>query len=156
MTLLEKYKWEATHITTIAGVVIFLTLVTHVFGTSGGKNSVVGSAVLPNYMPPSPVVTAPPAAAARTVDVSTQKGSAITERSDPHEITVGPSGISNRYRLLSVERRSGSSKTDELTVRLHVESLAMENLVSPFGSDMLEIAAPGLQPINPSRRFDFP
>lgn len=158
MTLLEKHRWEATHVTAIAGAVTFLALVAHVLGVPRDKNPAVGSAtaVLPKYMPSSPVVTAPPAPAARPVEVSTQHGSAVSEQSDPREITVGPSGISSRYRLLSVGRKSVSSKSDEVTVRLHVESLAMDNLVSPFGSDMLEIAAPGLQPMSPTRPFHLP
>jgi hypothetical protein len=49
-----------------------------------------------------------------------------------------------------------SSKSGELVMRLHVESLAMENLVSPFESGMLDITSPGLQPINPSTSFSFP
>lgn len=59
-------------------------------------------------------------------------------------------------QALSVDRKPVSSKSDELIVRLHVESLAMENLVSPFESDMLEIRSQGLQPISPSTPFHLP
>jgi hypothetical protein len=142
----------------IAGVVTALALVAHVCGVSRGKNLVAGSAaaVLPKYMTSPSVVTAPPVPATRGVQVSTRNGSSISEQSDPREITVGPSGISSRYRLLSVERKPVSSKGDKLTVKLHVESLAIENLVSPFGSDMLEITGPGPQPITPHRSFNLP
>jgi hypothetical protein len=38
-------------------------------------------------------------------------------------------------------------------VRLHVVSLATENLVSPFSSDMLDVRSPGLEPIDPKKSF---
>jgi hypothetical protein len=88
--------------------------------------------------------------------VSSQQSDKDSQRSDPHEVIVGPSGISNRYTLMSVERRPGQSKGDKLIISLHVESLAAETLVSPFESDMLDIKSPGLQPITPSAAFHQP
>ena len=153
MAFLNKYKWEATHVTVIAGVITTLTLATGLFGTPRGATPLAGSAPpsLPKLMSSSSAATAQPVPPAQAVQAST-----ASQQSDPSEITVGASGISNRYRLLSVERKPGSSKSDELTVRLHVVSLAMEPLVSPFESDMLEIRSPGLQPINPSTSFRLP
>ena len=153
MTLLNKYRWEATHITVIAGVITTLTLATGLFGAPRGATPQAGSAPpnLQKLMPSSSAATAQSAPPAQAVQAST-----ASHQSDPSEVTVGASGISNRYRLLSVERKSGSSKSDELTVRLHVVSLAMEPLVSPFESDMLEIRSPGLQPISPSTSFRLP
>ena len=155
MTLLEKHRWEVTHIAIIAGVIITLALVMHVLGVSRGENPAVGSAAaaLPKNFSSSSVVTAPSVPAAPSVQGSTQHGVATSQQSDPRTITVGPSDISNRYTLVSAERKSVSPKNDELIIRLHVESLVMENLVSPFGSDMLEITGPGLQPISPSAAF---
>jgi len=58
--------------------------------------------------------------------------------------------------LLSVERKPMSPAVDELTIKLRVESLAMENLVSPFESDMLELAAPELTSLHPKTSFRHP
>jgi hypothetical protein len=152
MTLLKRYGWEVTHVTSIMGVIIILTLVTHLTGTpridaaAAVKATAIGpkSKTLSGGKPAYPVRT------------SAQPGAAPSQRSDPREIVVGASGISNRYTLLSVSRKPISSKSDELIVRLHVESLATEPLVSPFESDMLEIRSPGQQPITPSSPFRLP
>ena len=153
MTFLNKYRWEATHVAVIAGVITTLTLATGLFGAPRGATPQAGSAPpnLQKLMPSPSATTAQSGPPAQAIQAST-----ASHQSDPSEITVGASGISNRYRLLSVERKPGSSKSDELTVRLHVVSLAMEPLVSPFESDMLEIRSPGLQPINPSTSFRLP
>jgi hypothetical protein len=131
---LEKYTWEATHFIVIAGVIIVLTLGTLLFGVPFGK--------APHVSEPAAISQPVPAVG--------------TEQSDPHKVTVGPREISNRYTLLSVDRKTVSSERDELVVRLHIESLAMDGLSSPFESDMLDIASPGVQPINPSAPFRFP
>jgi hypothetical protein len=158
MTFLNKYRWEATHVTVIAGVIATLALATGLFGAPRGATPQAGSAppILQKPMSSSSAATAQSVPPAQAVQASTQNGTTASQQSDPTEITVGASGISNRYRLLSVERKTGSSKSDELTVRLHVVSLAMEPLVSPFESDMLQIRSPGLQPINPSTSFRLP
>ena len=59
---------------------------------------------------------------------------------------VGPTGLSNRYTLVSVERRKESAH-DVLIVSLRVESFATDGLVSRFESDMLEINRPGAAPV---------
>ena len=153
MTFLNKYRWEATHVAVIAGVITTLTLAAGLFGAPRGATPQAGSAPpnLPKLMSSSSAATAQSVPPTQAVQASP-----ASHQSDPSEVTVGASGISNRYRLLSVERKPGSSKSDELTVRLHVVSLAMEPLVSPFESDMLEIRSPGLQPINPSTSFRSP
>jgi len=79
-----------------------------------------------------------------------------TTLTDPHEVIVGPNSISNRYKLLSVDRKPRSRTSDDLTVKLHVESLAMENLVSPFESGMLDLQSPGLAPVHPRNPFRSP
>ena len=77
-------------------------------------------------------------------------------QSDPRVIVVGPRDISNRYTLLGVNRKSISRTNDELTVRLRVESLAMEPLVSPFESDMMELHGRELKSIKPMTPFHHP
>jgi hypothetical protein len=134
VTPLEKYTWEATHLSVIAGVIAVLVLGTLLFGVPLGK--------APHVSEPAAISQPVPAVG--------------TEQSDPRKVTVGPREISNRYTLLSVDRRAVSSEKDELVVKLHVESLAMDGLASPFESDMLDIASPGVQPINPSAPFRFP
>ena len=148
MTVIKKYSWEVTHIASITAVIITLTLVTHLIGTPRVDGPSAGSAATNNAKPMFPGRPAHP--------VSTQPGAPSSRHHDPREIVVGASGISNRYTLLSVARKPVSSKSDELTVRLHVESLATEPLVSPFESDMLEIRSQELQPINPNTPFRSP
>ena len=158
MTFANQYSWEVTHITVIGVVITTLTLVTYLFGSP--RTEVPPVAGVPLFlrkdMSPSSGGTAQSVPRALAVQVPTQHGTSASQQSDPREIIVGPSGISNRYRLLSLERKTVSPQSDELTVRLHVESLAMENLVSPFESDMLEITSPGLQPIKPKTPFRLP
>jgi hypothetical protein len=151
MSLLENYKWETTHVAVIAGVVTFTALVAHLFGTPRGEAPTQNvSPALAKLMSSSSAVTAPSPPAVQGVPY---RGSAVTEKSDPRETTVGPRDISARYRLLTVERKSVSAKSDELIIKLHVESLAMEGQVSPFESDMFEITAPGSQLIPPGSPF---
>ena len=158
MTSLEKYRWEATHIIVIAGVVTTLILGTWLFGDSRGNGLDMRTrAVLSSkYAPVPSAVTAQPIQSDHAAQMSLQQGEAVAQQPDPRQVTVGASGISNRYTLLRVDRRTASSKSDELVIKLHVESLAMENLASPFESDMLDVTSEGLQPIKPSTPFRFP
>jgi hypothetical protein len=134
VTPLEKYTWEATHLIVIAGVITVLMLGTLLFGVPFGK--------IPHVSEPAAISQPVPAVG--------------TEQSDPRKVTVGPREISNRYTLLSVDRRAVSSERDALVVKLHIESLAMDGLASPFESDMLDITSPGVQPIKPRAPFRFP
>jgi hypothetical protein len=158
MTFLDKYRWEATQVAVIAGVIVALMLGTHLIGVPRGEIplAAIAPSLLPKNMSPPPTVTPPSVPAVHALPISTPNVTPAVQQSDPSEITVGASGISNRYRLLSVERKTISPKSDELTVRLHVVSLAMDPLVSPFESGMLEISSPGLQPIAPSASFRLP
>jgi hypothetical protein len=133
--------WEITHIAVIAAVITTLALVTHLSGAPRVD---------------SRAVNATSVSAAQPVQASSGRRAARSQQSDPHEIIVGPSGISNRYTLLGVDRKPISSARDELIVRLRVKSLATENLVSPFESDMLEIKSRELQLTNPSIAFRHP
>lgn len=156
MTLLKKLSWEATHISTIAGVIITLTLVTYLIGVPHGEG-------LPVRVPPLHLKSESPSALTDQTtppvysgQMSSPHGAPSAQPSDPHEVTVGPNGISNRYTLLNVNRKAGSSTSDHLIVTLHVESLATESLVSPFESEMLEIRGPELPPITPANSFRSP
>lgn len=158
MKFLNQLSWEATHITVMAGAIGSLALLTCLIGVPRGKGTFPNASTnLPTYALSSSLPAKSQAVpAARQVEASTQRGTTAFQQSDPREVIVGASGISNRYRLMSVERKSMSLASDQLTLRLHIESLAMEPLVSPFESDMLEIRSPGLQPIAPSAPFRLP
>jgi len=140
MSTLRKYNWEAAHIAVILGVITMQTLATHLFGTpwtQAHSPSPTAADLRPRRLVSSPPKPHPPP-------------------SDPRQVVVGPSGINNRYTLLSAERKPLAPTLDELTVRLHVASLATEPLVSPFASDMLELRSPGLEPIKPRAPFRTP
>lgn len=157
MTLVEKYRWEATHVIVIAGVVTTLTLGTWLFGVSRGNGPDASKpAILSKYASASSGLTTRSIPSDHAAQTSLQQGEAAAQHPDPRKVTVGPSGIGNRYTLLRVARKTVSSRIDELIIKLHVESLATEGLVSPFESDMLDITSLGLRPINPSTPFRFP
>lgn len=156
MSPLKKYRWEATHITLILGVITTLTFVTHLTGTPQPRIRPPKMAAPLELRPQSSdgaaisVHTTPPA------HISSTARAAHPPTSDPREAIVGPSGIRNRYTLVSAHRKPLSSTVDELTITLHVASLATENLVSPFGSDMLNLASPGMEPTHPTTFFHTP
>jgi hypothetical protein len=145
MTLIKKYGWEVTHITSIVAAITTLALVTHLTGASR-----LGTRI------PKIATAAPPGPATPRVHLSAYPRATPSQHSDPHEIVVGPNSISNRYTLLSMDRKPISPTTDELIIRLHVESLAMDPLVSPFESDMLALNARPMEPINPKTKFHRP
>ena len=163
MTLLKKYSWETTHITVIAAVITILLLLSGVTGVEPGDTPQLASktpsrqARLPFHPTPTgttPSVPSPSPASAHPKRRAARAQTTEIQSTDPREITVGDRSISNRYRLVSVERRRNPSGSDELVVTLHVKSLALENLVSPFESDMFEVRGPGLpQPVSPSVAF---
>lgn len=105
-------------------------------------------------------LTVPTVASVRAVPASDAAALCTTQpvpsrRSEPGEVTVGPSGISNRYKSRHVDRRK-ETVHDVLIVSLHVESLATEGLISPFESGMFEISSPDMPPIKPSTPFRSP
>ena len=161
MILLKKYRWETTHITVIAAVITILLLLSGVTGVEPGDTPQLASktpsrqARLPFHPTPTDITPSVPGPASAHPKRRTARAQPTeAQPTDPREITVGDRSISNRYRLVSVERRSKPSGSDELVVMLHVKSLALENLVSPFESDMFEVRGPGLpQPISPSVAF---
>lgn len=144
MTLLKKYGWEATNITSIVAAIATLALVTHLTGTRRVDTQPPQSATSAQSAPAIPV------------PVSRRQGVASSQHSDPREVVVGPTSISNRYTLIRMDRKPVSPTTDELVIRLHVDSLAMEPLVSPFESDMLALTGWEMDPINPKTKFRHP
>ncbi len=55
-----------------------------------------------------------------------------------------------------MDRKPVSPTRDELIIRLHVDSLATEPLVSPFESDMLSLSGWEMEPINPTTKVRHP
>ena len=167
MTLLKRYSWETTRITVIAAVVTILVLISGVTEVEPGASPQLASESPNNRQAPVPFHPTPPAITPsvpspaqahpkRRLVRAQQAQPAESQPTDPREVTVGDRSISNRYKLVSVERRRQPSGSDELVVTLHVKSLALENLVSPFESDMLEIVGRGLQqPISPNVAFNL-
>ena len=155
MTILKTYSWELTHISTLVVVVAILGIAIHLTGTPRPKATLsgvppIGSSPSASAVPERSLTPTHPSRA------SSKPAPAATAVSDPHVITVGAMGISNRYTLVHIDRKPISPTHDALTIRLHVESLAMENLVSPFESDMLELIAPDQAPIRPTMPFRHP
>ncbi len=153
MAAAKQYQWEATHIGAIAGVMVILALQAHLTGTRNAPNvneqgQFQKLATAPTLKAVHPVPASDAAALEPTHPITSPP-------SDPSEVTVGPSGISNRYKLQRVNRKKQSAH-DVLTVSLHVESLATEGLVSPFESGMFEISNPGAPPLKPSTPFRSP
>jgi hypothetical protein len=143
---LKKYSWEATSVTGILAAITSLAVVTHLTGT-----------LHVNSPHPSETATATlPAPATSSVHLTSHPGADPSQHSDPRQIVVGPTGISNRYTLLRLDRKPVSPTKDELIIRLHVDSLATETLVSPFDSDMLALNAWEMQPLNPKTKFRHP
>ena len=152
MTPIGQYRWEATHLAIITTVVAIFALVAHLTGIPTTATRQPARAPLPNLIHDPAVGTAHPVSDSAG---SPDPQSETSRQSDPHEITVGPNGISNRYRLQSVDRKK-STPHDMLVLSLHVESLATDGLVSPFESGMLEIRSPGIPPIKPNTPFRSP
>jgi len=152
---LNKYSWEATHATVIAGVIATLGIAVHIPGVQRAQPNAAATAASI-----TPVPTGVPFAATQEIvhpRPASQRASDVDhQQTDPREITVGAREISNRYTLLSIDRKRVSSKLDELTVKLNVKSLAQESLSSPFESDMVELKSEGMEPIKPLKPFRNP
>jgi hypothetical protein len=146
LSILRKYKWEATHVAILLGVITALGLVTHLAGTRPTTVDPPNTSV--------PLGLRPRSADSAPISVHASPAKAVLPSPiNPREVVVGPNGINNRYVLLSVDRKPLSPTEDEVTVRIHVASLATENLVSPFASDMLEIQSPEFESIIPRSAF---
>ena len=75
MSLLDKYRWEATQIAAIAGVIITLTLVTGLFGVPRGEGAyTLAPAALSKSMSPPAVVTTQSLSAPQSAQIASQPG----------------------------------------------------------------------------------
>lgn len=156
MAPMDQYRWETVRVATIVIIIAILALQEHLT-----RNPAAQARQAKNEQQLfEKLTTAPAIAPVRPIPPSDagalNSNPAVTSRpSDPSEVTVGPSGISNRYKLQRVDRRKQTAN-DVLVVSLHVESLATEGLVSPFESGMFEIGSPDTPPIKPSTPFRSP
>src|ERR1700758_4441804 len=102
----NQHKWEATRIVAIVGVIAILglqTLLTR--DPAAAARQAAHSEELLNQLTQAPTLKSVPpipASDAAALDPSRQ---ATARPSDPSEVIVGPSGISNRYKLQRVNRR---------------------------------------------------
>lgn len=151
MTVMEKYKWEVTRSLVVAAIVMALIVLTRLITPMNA----IPSTQKTRHAPSAPLDTSSPLPDPNPIQSPARRATPAPP-SDPRVFSVGPNEIANRYTLLAVERRHSSPSNDQLTVRLHIESLATAPLVSPFESGMLEIASPGIPPINPSTPFKLP
>jgi hypothetical protein len=128
-------------------------LVTHLIGSPirSMQPSEAAMLITPGSVRPPPV----PGPIVPPLTITAPR-SIAPETSNPREVVVGPAGINNRYTLTGVSRKKISPNLDELSVELHVVSLASENMVSPFESDMFELKSPGLNPILSRAEFRRP
>lgn len=152
MTVMEKYNWEVTRSLVVAAIILALIVMTRVIAFMNPIPSPPTT-----HQAPSPRLdTSVPLPDPNPIQRPAKRATPASPPSDPRVFSVGPNEIANRYTLLAVERKQSSPSNDQLLVRLHIESLAMAPLVSPFESDMLEITSPGQQPITPSKPFQLP
>ena len=158
MTVMEKYHWEVTRTAIVAAAFMALIIVTHLVDTPSSKTPAAKNARLtpPSHAQIPPLDSTVPFPDPNPVHLPAKRAPVASPPSDPRTFSVGPNEIANRYTLLGVGRKQISPEHDDLIVRLHIESLATDPLVSPFESDMLEITSPGSQPIKPSTPFRLP
>src|SRR5437868_3861644 len=106
MAVMDEHRWEALCVATIAGIVAILALQKHLVRVSAtpARPSVNEQELLDRLttVPTIRSVRAVPASDAAALNATQPVPS---QPSDPSEVTVGPSGISNRYKLKRVDRR---------------------------------------------------
>ena len=158
MTVMEKYRWEVTGTAMVVAAIMALIVVTRLIDIPSSEIPVAKNArlTLPIHAQSPPFDTSVPFPDPNPIHRPAKREAIASPPSDPRTFSLGPNEIANRYTLLGVERKQVSPEHEDLIVRLHIESLATEPLVSPFESDMLEITSPGLQPINPNKAFRLP
>jgi len=160
-TVLQKYGWEASLISIIGVVIATLALVTNRTPLSGSSVDAAGASKIP--VPQPTLGRAPGTTTGQSGKVASQerhRADLPVRRSkppsDPHEVVIGPNSISGRFRLLSIERKKQTSTSDQLTLRVHVISMAFADLVTPFQSTMVEVNLVGHEPIQPQHPFSHP
>lgn len=156
MALLDEHRWEALCVAAIAGIVTVLALQKHLIRVSATPvRPFVNEHESLDRLTIAPTIRSVRAVPASDAAALSATQPAPSQPSDPSEVAVGPSGISNRYKLTRVDRRKETTH-DILVVSLHVDSLATEGLVSPFESGMFEISSPDMPPIKPRTPFHSP
>ena len=160
--ILQKYGWETSVIGIIGVMIATLGLVTHLM-PPGARSDADLKGISKLALPQSPL--------GRVSGNSTRQSGkdASQDRhhggpparhssppSDPLEVVIGPNSISGRFILMGVDRRRGTSTSDQLTLRLRVVSLAVADLVTPFQSAMLDVQMEGQEPIQPQLAFSHP
>ena len=143
---LKKYAWEGILVAILGGVIMVLTLVSHLTARPDPPTSArTGLGHVPS------VSTLPPISAA-----ASRKPVVAAKPSNPLEVVLGPSSIAGQFTLLAANRKAATPTSDKLTLRLRVVSRAVADLVTPFQSVMLEVCTPGLEPIAPEHPFSHP
>ena len=159
-TTLRDFRWEAALIGIIGVAIATLGVVSHLIPAalpSDASPSVTPELGSSRSQPGDAVETAAPSS---KKSASPNNPHAILSQtalsSDTRAVVIGPNSIRGRFTLTGITRKLGTSGSDELTLRLHVASLALPDLVTPFQSAMLEVRMAGEEPIKPQHEFSHP
>jgi hypothetical protein len=143
---LKKYAWEGSLVAIIGGVIMVLTLVSHLTARPDAEISAqTGLGRVPS------VSTIRPDSAA-----ASRKRVVAAKPSNPLEAVLGPSSIGGQFTVLAANRIAATPTSDKLTLRLRVVSRAMGDFVTPLQYVMLEVFTPGMEPIAPEHPFSHP
>lgn len=143
---LRKYLWEGILVAILTGVIIFVTVVTHLIARPDLPSSAqMGLGGVPS------VPTIPPTSAP-----APRKHVVAAKPSNPLEVVLGPSSIDGQFTLLAVNRITTTPTSDKLTLRLRIVSRAVADLVTPIQYVTLEVYTPGLEPIALEHPFSHP
>jgi hypothetical protein len=153
----RKFGWETALIGIIGAAIATLGTVSHLIpvslpsDTSQSGPPKFGS---PRSLPDGAMETPAPSS---KKNASPNKPRAIPSpralSSDSRVVVIGPNSIRGRFTLSGITRKLDTSGSDELTLRLHIASLALPDLVTPFQSAMLEVRMEGEGAIHPKREF---
>ena len=119
---LKRYAWEGTLVAILGGVIMVLTLVSHLTARPDPPTSAqwgLGRV-------PSVSILQPTSAAA------SRKRVVAAKPSNPLEVVLGPSSIGGQFTLMAANRITATPTSDKLTLRLRVVSRAVADLVTPF------------------------
>jgi hypothetical protein len=156
MAPVDQYRWETIRVATIVATIATMVLLGRLARDPAAEaRQAQREQQLFEKLTTAPTIPAVRAFPASDAAALNPGQPVASPPSDPSEVTVGASGISNRYKLERVDRKKETAH-DVLIVSLHVESVATEGFVSPFESDMLEISSPDMQPIKPNAPFRSP
>jgi hypothetical protein len=143
---LKKYVWEGTLVAILTGVIMVLTVVSHLIARPDLPSSAqtgLGRVPTDSTLPP----TSAPAS---------RKPVVAAKPSNPLEVVLGPNSIDGQFTLLAVNRITATPTSDKLTLRLRIVSRAVADLVTPIQYVTLEVYAPGLEPIALEHPFSHP